>query len=78
MDADLTKEIKDIAKLAKPTETILIMPADIGQTAKKQAEGFKKAVDITGVIITRMDSTAKGGGALTACAEIHCASPRRQ
>ncbi len=70
LDADLIKEIKDIAKLSKPTETILIMPADIGQTAKKQAEGFKKAVDITGVIITRMDSTAKGGGALTACTEV--------
>jgi len=45
------------------------MPADIGQAAKQQAEDFKKALNITGVIITRMDSTAKGGGALTACAE---------
>lgn len=70
LDNELIKEIKDIAKLAKATETILIMPADIGQTAKKQAQGFKEAVNITGVIITRMDSTAKGGGALTACAEV--------
>ena len=45
------------------------MPADIGQAAKQQAEDFKKALNITGVIITRMDSTAKAGGALTACAE---------
>ncbi len=70
LDNELIKEIKDIAKLAKPTETLLVMPADIGQAAKVQAEGFKKAVDISGVIITRMDSTAKGGGALTACAEV--------
>ncbi|MEI6731857.1 MAG: signal recognition particle receptor subunit alpha [archaeon] len=70
LDSELIDEIKTIAKLANPTETILIMPADIGQTAKKQAQTFKEAVNITGVIITRMDSTAKGGGALTACAEV--------
>lgn len=70
LDNELIKELKDIAKLTKPTETLLVMPADIGQTAKKQAEGFKKAADISGVIISRMDSTAKGGGALTACAEV--------
>ena len=69
LDQELIKEIKSIVKEAKPTETILVMPADIGQTAKKQAQAFKEAVDITGVIITRMDSTAKAGGALTACAE---------
>jgi signal recognition particle subunit SRP54 len=70
LEASLIREIKDIAKFVKPTETLLVMPADIGQTAKKQAEAFKEAVEITGVIITRMDSTAKGGGALTACAEV--------
>lgn len=69
LENDLIKEIKAIAKAAKPTETLLVMPADIGQTAKKQAQTFKEAVSITGVIITRMDSTAKAGGALTACAE---------
>jgi len=67
---DLIKEIKDISNLTKPTETLLVMSADIGQTAKKQAQAFKSAVDISGVIITKMDSTAKGGGALTACAEV--------
>ena len=69
LDSDLVKEIKSISKEVEPTETLLVMPADIGQTAKKQAETFKNAVDITGVIITRMDSTAKAGGALTACSE---------
>jgi signal recognition particle subunit SRP54 len=69
LDQELVKEIKLIAKEAKPTETFLVLPADVGQTAKKQAQVFKEAVNITGVIITRMDSTAKAGGALTACAE---------
>tara|TARA_Y100000034_G_scaffold5846_1_gene6476 strand:+ start:385 stop:1755 length:1371 start_codon:yes stop_codon:yes gene_type:complete len=69
LDKSLIDEIKSISKTAKPTETLLVMPADIGQTAKKQAQTFKSAVSITGVIITRMDSTAKAGGALTACAE---------
>ena len=70
LSEDLIKEIKDISKLSKPTETFLVMSADIGQTAKKQAKTFKEAVNITGVIITKMDSTAKAGGALTACAEV--------
>lgn len=69
LDKPLIKEIKDISKLTKPTETILVIPADIGQTALTQAKAFKKAAGISGVIITRMDSTAKGGGALTACKE---------
>lgn len=69
LDDELIKEIKLITKEAKPTESILVIPADIGQAAKAQASQFKDAVNISGVIITRMDSTAKAGGALTACAE---------
>ena len=69
LDESLVKEIKSISKIAKPTETFLVIPADVGQTAKKQASVFKEAVNISGVIITRMDSTAKAGGALTACYE---------
>ena len=69
LDKDLVKEITILGKAIKPTETILVMQADIGQTAKVQAQEFKDAVEVTGVIVTRMDSTAKAGGALTACAE---------
>ena len=69
LDLDLIKEIKILNKEISPTETILVMPADIGQAAKKQAQEFYEAINITGVIITRMDSTAKAGGALTACGE---------
>jgi len=71
LDEELIKEIKLIDKEIKPTERILVIPADIGQAAKTQSQQFKDAVNISGVIITRMDSTAKAGGALTACAETH-------
>ncbi len=71
LSSDLIKELKELSKLISPQETILIMPADIGQAAKKQAEEFQTSAKVTGVIITRMDSSAKGGGALTACAETH-------
>ncbi len=69
LDKELIKEIKELGKEISPTETILIMPADVGQAAKKQAKEFQDALKISGVIITRMDSSAKAGGALTACAE---------
>ena len=69
LDKELITEIKALDKEIKPTERILIMPADIGQAAKQQAQAFEEAVNISGVIITRMDSTAKAGGAITACAE---------
>jgi signal recognition particle subunit SRP54 len=70
MDEELADEIKKIAKAVKATERFLVMQADIGQAAKKQAQFFKDTSGVTGVIITRMDSTAKAGGALTACAEV--------
>jgi len=69
LDKELIKEIKDLGKEISPDETILVMPADIGQAAKKQAKEFQDALKISGVIITRMDSSAKAGGTLTACAE---------
>jgi signal recognition particle subunit SRP54 len=69
LDDSLINEIKAIKKVVKPTESFLVLQADIGQAAKKQAQVFKDSAGVTGVIITRMDSTAKGGGALTACAE---------
>lgn len=69
LDSDLVKEIKDINKAIKPDYKILVIQADIGQAARKQAGEFQEALEVNGVIITRMDSTAKAGGALTACYE---------
>ncbi len=71
LDKELISEIKALNSEINPTNTILTMPADIGQAAKKQAQEFKNALNISGVIITRMDSTAKAGGALTACSEVN-------
>lgn len=69
LDEGLVKEIKDLSKEIKPDYRLLVIQADIGQTAKAQANEFQNAVDVNGVIVTRMDSTAKAGGALTACKE---------
>jgi signal recognition particle subunit SRP54 len=69
LDKSLIDEIKKLNKEISPDYVILVMPADIGQAAKSQSSEFQKACNINGVIITRMDSSAKGGGALTACHE---------
>ena len=69
LDSELVEEIKKLHKEINPDYTVLTISADIGQAAKTQAAEFKKACDVNGVIITRMDSSAKAGGALTACAE---------
>ncbi len=67
LDKDLIEEIKKLNEIAKPDEKILIIPADIGQAAKEQSLSFHNALNITDVIVTKLDATAKGGGALTAC-----------
>ncbi len=69
LDTGLVEEIKELTNQIKPDYKFLTITADIGQSAKSQAEEFQKACNINGVIITRMDSTAKAGGALTACNE---------
>jgi signal recognition particle subunit SRP54 len=68
LDKELAEELKKLGKEIKPDEVLLTLPADIGQIAGKQAEEFNKLVGVTGVFLTKMDGTAKGGGALTACA----------
>jgi len=69
LEKDLIKEMEKIAKIAKPDEKLLVIDASIGQQAGKQAKSFNEAIGITGVILTKMDGTAKGGGALSAVAE---------
>ncbi len=69
LDNSLVEEIKAINDVLKADEKILVIPADIGQAAKEQANAFHKALNITDVIVTKLDATAKGGGALTACYE---------
>jgi len=66
LDRELAKELEDMGNAIKPEEVLLVIPADIGQAARKQAEEFNKLVGITGVIVTKLDGTAKGGSALAA------------
>ncbi|MCQ2070441.1 MAG: signal recognition particle protein Srp54 [archaeon] len=68
LEDDLIDEIKNIAAVAKPDERILVLDSQVGQQAGPQADAFNKAVDVSGVILTKMDGTAKGGGALSAVA----------
>ena len=66
LEDDLIEEIKRIAEVAKPEERLLVLDSQVGQQAGPQAEAFHNAVGVTGVILTKMDGTAKGGGAISA------------
>jgi fused signal recognition particle receptor len=63
----LMEELKKIKRVlqkinpAAPHETLLVLDATTGQNALKQAEQFNQAMGITGIIITKLDGTAKGG-----------------
>ncbi|MBN2478012.1 signal recognition particle protein [Candidatus Micrarchaeota archaeon] len=65
-DEKLSKELKEMNDVLNPDETYLVVSADIGQIAGKQAEAFRQAVPITGVIVTKLEGSGKGGGALSA------------
>jgi len=69
IDKDLMREINAIYIEVNPEHVLLVLDATIGQQAKDQALAFKKSCDVNGVILTKLDGTAKGGGALSACAE---------
>ena len=69
LDDDLIAEIKALAKLVNPDETILVLDASTGQQAGPEAKAFHEAAGVTTVIVTKLDGTAKGGGALSAVAE---------
>jgi signal recognition particle subunit SRP54 len=66
LDINLIRELKGVAEVFKPDERILVIGADTGQVAGRQAEEFNKAASLSGVIVTRMDGSGKGGGALSA------------
>jgi signal recognition particle subunit SRP54 len=68
LSQDLIAELNRLNREIRPDENLLVIGADVGQAAERQAQGFHDACGITGVIITKLDGTAKGGGALTACA----------
>jgi signal recognition particle subunit SRP54 len=68
IDPDLIAELKRVREVLQPDETLLVLDAAMGQAAGRSADAFQKAVGLTGVILTKLDGSAKGGGALSAVA----------
>ncbi|MCI4325295.1 MAG: signal recognition particle protein Srp54 [Thermoplasmata archaeon] len=68
IDPDLIAELGRIREVLHPDETLLVLDAAMGQSAGRSAEAFHKAVGLTGVVLTKIDGSAKGGGALSAVA----------
>jgi signal recognition particle subunit SRP54 len=65
IDDDMINEAIKVKSLVKPTETFLVMDAIIGQDAVNVASNFNHKLDITGVILSRIDGDSKGGAALS-------------
>ncbi|MDI9386564.1 MAG: signal recognition particle protein, partial [Spirochaetota bacterium] len=65
VDEDMMAEIKSIKKALKPDETILVADAMTGQTAVDVAKTFDEALELSGIILTKFDSDARGGAALS-------------
>lgn len=66
---DLIAEMDELDNIIEPTEAMLVIDGTIGQQAGEQARAFSKATDIGSIIITKLDGSAKGGGAMSAVAE---------
>ncbi|NJE42663.1 signal recognition particle protein Srp54 [Thermococcus sp. GR6] len=67
-EKSLIEEMKQISAAIKPHEVILVIDGTIGQQAYNQALAFKEATPIGSIIVTKLDGSAKGGGALSAVA----------
>lgn len=67
-EKDLLNEMKEINRVAEPDLALLIIDGTIGQQCFNQADAFHKTVPVGGIIITKLDSSAKGGGAIAASA----------
>jgi signal recognition particle subunit SRP54 len=65
VDDQLMAEMKAVASASQPAETLLVVDALTGQDAVNVAKGFAAEVDLSGVILTRMDGDARGGAALS-------------
>jgi fused signal recognition particle receptor len=70
--AELAKIVRALRKIDEdaPHETLLVLDATVGQNALSQAESFRAVCDLTGLVMTKLDGTAKGG-VLVALAERH-------
>jgi len=64
----LIEEMQRIASAVKPQEIVLVLDGTIGQQASAQAHAFKEATDVGSIIVSKLDGTARGGGALSGVA----------
>jgi signal recognition particle subunit SRP54 len=67
-EKDLIKEMKDLEKNVRPDEVIMVIDGTIGQQALIQAKTFHEATPIGAIIVTKLDGSSRGGGALSAVA----------
>ncbi len=68
LNKELMEEINKVYKKIKPGKTLLVLDATTGQQAGEQAKAFKESCAVDGVILSKLDGSAKGGGAISACA----------
>jgi signal recognition particle subunit SRP54 len=67
-EQELIKEMKTLEKSIKPDEVVLVIDGTIGQQALVQAKAFNEATPIGSILVTKLDGSARGGGALSAVA----------
>ncbi|MDH5782735.1 MAG: signal recognition particle protein Srp54 [Candidatus Bathyarchaeota archaeon] len=67
-EKSLIKEMKTLEKAIKPNEVVLVVDGTIGQQAAIQAKAFNQATPIGSILVTKLDGSARGGGALSAVA----------
>ncbi len=65
IDAELMDELKNIKAAVEPAEILLVVDAMTGQDAVSAASAFDEALDVTGVMLTKLDGDARGGAALS-------------
>lgn len=65
MDAQLMDELKAISANVKPVDTLLVIDSMIGQEALNIAQGFKDAINLTGLVLAKMDGDSRGGAAIS-------------
>lgn len=65
IDEKLMDELKEIKKAINPTEILLVIDAMIGQEAVAVSKAFNDALDVTGVVLTKIDGDTRGGAALS-------------
>jgi len=68
LDEQLMGDIKRVYAEIKPDKTLLVLDATMGQTAGEHAGAFRDALKVDGLVLTKLEGSAKGGGALSACA----------